>query len=186
MELGDAVGRTPMTRPIRCDNTTSTVTNCRFQGNHATIGGALGKFSGTLTLQNVTVAQNTSDTFAAGIFSTVGTVTVNKSIFSDNPATNMFNGWHSNMSFASGGGNIQWPTVGGQPNIPVTSSGTTQGDPKLGILAANGGPPGPTYTMSLGLGSAAINATGGSGAPATDQRGHNRSDGSPDAGAFEN
>lgn len=168
---------------LRCDNTNSTVTNCTFTGNHAEIGGAISKFLGNLTLQNVTVAQNTSNTFGAGIFSlTAGTVTVNKSIFADNTGVNAFNGWHSNSSFATGGGNIQWPTVGGQPNIPVTTAGTTQGDPLLGALGANGGP---TFTRSLGVGSAAIDASGGSGAPATDQRGNARSDGNPDAGAFE-
>jgi predicted outer membrane repeat protein len=168
---------------LRCDNTTSTVTNCTFTGNQAEIGGAIGKFSGNLTLQNVTVANNTSNTFSAGIFSvTGGTVTVNKSIFADNTAVNVFNGWHTNTTFATGGGNIQWPSVGGQPNIAVTMAGTTAGNPLLGALGANGGP---TFTRALGGGSAAINSTGGSGSPATDQRGTAR-DGSPDAGAFEN
>jgi hypothetical protein len=168
---------------LRCDNDTSNVTNCTFQGNHGGIGGAIGKFSGNLTLQNVTVAQNTSDSFAAGIFANVSTVTVNKSIFADNTAPDMFNGWHTNQSFATGGGNIQWPSVAGPTGIPITSSGTSLGDPKLNALAANA--PGPTYTMSLGVSSAAINAPGGSGAPATDQRGVTR-DALPDAGAYEN
>jgi hypothetical protein len=168
---------------LRCDNVTSTVTNCTFQGNHATIGGAISHFSGGLTLQNVTVAQNTSDTFSAGIFAPGGTVTVNKSIFADNTAVNMFNGWNTDSSFASGGGNIQWPSVSGATGIPITTSGTSLGDPKLGTLAANGAIPGPTFTMSLGAGSAAIDSAGGT-AAATDQRGHTR-DASPDAGAFE-
>jgi hypothetical protein len=168
---------------LRCDNAAATATNCTFSANHASIGGAIGKFSGTLALQNVTVANNTADTFSAGIFATVGTVSVNKSIFADNTAPDMFNGWHTNTSFASGGGNIQWPSVTGATGIPITASGTTLGDPKLGALAANGGP---TYTRSLGVGSAAINAPPTTGAPATDQRGNARSDGMPDAGAFEN
>jgi hypothetical protein len=169
---------------LRCDNSPSTVTNCTFTGNHASIGGAIGKFSGTLALQNVTVANNTSDTFAAGIFAPGGTVTVNKSIFADNTAVNLFNGWNTDRTFASGTGNIQWPTVSG-PNtagIPITTSVVAASDPKLGALAANGGP---TYTRSLGLGSAAINALPTTGAPAADQRGNTR-DANPDAGAFEN
>jgi hypothetical protein len=40
--------------------------------------------------------------------------------------------------------------------------------------------------MALQEGSAAINLAGVSGAPLLDQRGNNRSDGNPDAGAFEN
>jgi len=168
---------------LRCDNTTSTVTNCTFTGNQAAIGGAIGKFSGNLTLQNVTIANNTSASFSAGIFSlTSGTVTVNKSIFANNTGVNVGRGWHSDPSFANGGGNIQWPTVGAVPNIPVTVSGTTQGNPILGALGSNGGP---TFTRSLGGGSAAINAPGGSGAPAADQRGTARSDGNPDAGSYE-
>jgi predicted outer membrane repeat protein len=169
---------------LRCDNTTATVTNCTFTGNHAEIGGAISKYSGNLALQNVTVANNTSNTFSAGIFVPLlapVTASVNKSIFADNTAVNAFEGWHSNITFPSGGGNIQWPSVGGQPNIAVTTSGTTAGNPLLGALGANGGP---TFTRALGGGSAAINVAGGTAAPATDQRGTNR-DGTPDAGAFD-
>jgi hypothetical protein len=170
---------------LRCDNVTSSVTNCTFQGNHANIGGAISKFSGGLTLQNDTVAQNTSDSFSAGIFAPGGTVTVNKSIFADNTATDPNNGWHTNTSFASGVGNIQWPSVTGATGIPITAPGTILGNPLLGTLGFHGLTPGPTYTMNLGAGSAAINAPPITGAPSTDQRGVSRSDGSPDAGSYE-
>jgi hypothetical protein len=61
----------------------------------------------------------------------------------------------------------------------------TNGDPKLGQLAANGGP---TQTLALGTGSAAIDAipATGAGCPATDQRGLPRPSGPAcDAGAYE-
>jgi chitodextrinase len=59
------------------------------------------------------------------------------------------------------------------------------GDPKLGPLQENGGP---TQTMDLGSGSAALNKVpmSGAGCPATDQRGVTRPQGSGcDIGAFE-
>ncbi|MDX6698842.1 MAG: hypothetical protein QOE65_2239 [Solirubrobacteraceae bacterium] len=56
-------------------------------------------------------------------------------------------------------------------------------DPKLGPLQDNGGP---TPTMALGAGSAAIDAAASAGCPATDQRGFARPVGAGcDAGAFE-
>jgi hypothetical protein len=103
-------------------------------------------------------------------------------------------------------------TVGGKllntllaANIPTNCSGTvtdaghnlssdascaftgvgsmTNTDPKLGPLASNGGP---TFTMALLPGSAAIDAGSVAGAPATDQRGVARSQGpGVDIGAFE-
>lgn len=168
---------------IRLDNTTSTVTNCTFQSNHGSIGGAIGKFSGLLTLQSVTVAQNTSDTFSGGIFvsTAAANITINDSIFADNTGVNAFVGWQTNVTIPNGGGNVQWPAAGAQPNLVLTTSGTASGNPNLNPLAANGGP---TYTMSLGVGSAAINA-GSGGGPSTDQRGVGRA-ATFDAGAYEN
>ncbi|MGO9957102.1 MAG: choice-of-anchor Q domain-containing protein [Solirubrobacteraceae bacterium] len=70
-------------------------------------------------------------------------------------------------------------------SFPDNSCPGTNGDPMLGPLADNGGP---TQTMALGAGSAAIDqvpATG-AGCPATDQRGVSRPQGAAcDIGAFE-
>jgi CSLREA domain-containing protein len=79
---------------------------------------------------------------------------------------------------ADGGHNLSF----GDTTCPVTF---TLGDPKLGLLGENGGP---TQTMRLGSGSAAIDAVPaiGAGCPGTDQRGVVRPSGSAcDIGAFE-
>jgi len=79
-------------------------------------------------------------------------------------------------NIADNSGNLRWPTT------DPTCVGS-YGDPNLGPLANNGGP---TQTMALGPGSAAIDAgLPGNGAPTVDQRGVARST-PPDIGAYEN
>jgi hypothetical protein len=74
------------------------------------------------------------------------------------------------------GGNLRWPTS------DSTCVGS-YGDPKLGTLANYGGP---TFTMALQTGSAAINTAIESFCPPTDQRGVIRPQGPQcDIGAFE-
>ena len=65
------------------------------------------------------------------------------------------------MDVESGGGNLRWPSIDG-------SCAGAYGDPRLGPFQDNGGP---TPTMALGAGSAAIDAGQGNGCLPTDQRG---------------
>ncbi len=69
------------------------------------------------------------------------------------------------------------------PGDPSCPGPRLDGDPRLGPLAANGGP---TLTLAPGPGSAAIDALAGAACPATDQRGLPRPQlGGCDAGAVE-
>jgi hypothetical protein len=75
--------------------------------------------------------------------------------------------------------------AGHNVSFPDTTCPGVNGDPKLGPLQDNGGP---TQTMALGAGGAAIDQvpTSGAGCPATDQRGVARPQGPAcDIGAFE-
>lgn len=168
---------------LRCDNDTVTITNCTFQGNQAGgLGGGILTFTAvSMTLLNVTVAQNHADGFGGGIHFETPVGSVNRCIFADNTAGNNGQGWHTTTSFASGGSNIQFPSLPLPRGKPITSSGTTIADPQLIGLAANGSVS--SWTMALPSGSAARDLVGGSSA-AKDQRGVDR-DGTPDAGAFE-
>ncbi len=102
----------------------------------------------------------------------LGTVLQNTLVASNNGAdncygTNLFDGGHD-LGYGDG-----------------SCPGSTATDPKLGALQDNGGP---TETMALGAGSAAIDAVPATGAdcPATDQRGALRPAGSAcDIGAYE-
>jgi hypothetical protein len=82
-------------------------------------------------------------------------------------------------SAIDGGHNVAFPT---DASCPV---GFGSGDPQLGALQNNGGP---TQTMAIGPGSAALDQvpSGGAGCPASDQRGVLRPQGPAcDIGAFE-
>ncbi len=69
------------------------------------------------------------------------------------------------------------------PGDPSCAGPRLDGDPRLGPLAANGGP---TLTLAPGAGSAAIDALAGAACPAADQRGLPRPQlGGCDAGAVE-
>jgi CSLREA domain-containing protein len=88
-------------------------------------------------------------------------------------------------AIADGGHNLVFskPGLKGIVPDPCELSGFSSGDPKLAALAANGGP---TETMRLQTGSAAIDQVFGAGCPATDQRGVPRPGGAAcDIGAYE-
>ncbi len=85
------------------------------------------------------------------------------------------------------GGNCSGPVIDDGHNLsfPDATCPGINGDPKLGALQDNGGP---TQTIALGGGSAAIDAVPatGAGCPATDQRGLPRPSGAAcDIGAYE-
>ncbi len=86
---------------------------------------------------------------------------------------------------SNGGGGCAGDVLDGLGNLGFgdTTCPGINADPKLGALANNGGP---TQTMALGAGSAAIDAAPVAGCPATDQRGVPRPQGAAcDIGAFE-
>jgi hypothetical protein len=167
---------------LACSNNSSLIANCTFQGNTVTggtsKGGGIHAATGSVSLINVTMAQNSANDFAGGLFSLAASTTVQNSVFTGNTAVgNPAAGTQVNNSFG-GGANLQAP-VG---NKPASSSGTTfTANAMLGALANNGGT---TLTMKPLAGSPAINLAGVSGAPLLDQGGNPRN-GAPDAGACE-
>ena len=188
---------------------TLTVINSTLSANTATYGGGiLNNFGGTLSVSNSTFSGNTASK-GGGIFSD-NNLTVTNSTLSGNSATVSGGGIFSNggnlniantiiANSASGGDYAGTGTIGTNSNNLVedgsitngsstpTGSGDISGDPNLGPLQDNGGP---TFTMALGVGSAAIgagNATISNAAPINglDQRGYVRSSTAPSIGAFD-
>jgi hypothetical protein len=112
----------------------------------------------------------------AGVFATTTTALIG-SLLADNVSIDPDQNRNANC-FGNVSGTADTVT------FPDACPGTTVGDPLLGPLADNGGP---TQTMAIGLGGAAIEAVPvGSDCLATDQRGVIRPQGTAcDAGAFE-
>jgi hypothetical protein len=162
----------------------TTMTNVTLTGNvagQAGVGGtgiphgvdAIGGQGGAIfagnatTIRNVTIAGNTASGFGGGVLVS-GNVTEAASIIAQNGPQNC------EPSPTDGGGNV----VFGDHTCPGT-----QADPILGPLASNGGP---SQTMALLAGSAAIDVAGTAGCPAADERGVARPEGPRcDAGAYE-
>lgn len=144
-----------------------TITNSTFVGNSAAVGGAIYTQNvGTIRVTNTTFADNTASLEGPALHSSGGLpITVENSIFEDNGCIG---------PIVDGGGNLDWP----DSTCPGLAA-----DPVLGALADNGGP---TETMALGPGSAAIDAAVSATCPATDQRGVARPFGAGcDIGAYE-
>jgi len=172
-------------------HTTGDITNSTFVGNQAIsgLGGAMAiQATGAVTLENVTVANNTSTCngvcFAGGIANDPGLpITMRNTIFLNNTGDNAFNPW-ALLHPVSGSNNMQWPQVRpgsfGQQELPVTP-GAIFADALLAAPANNGGP---TQTMALLANSPAIDAGTSLGALPNDQRGDPRF-GPIDVGAFE-
>lgn len=167
------------------------IVNSTFTGNLARsgLGGAINMAaSGGVTIQNTTIADNRADCavcFAGGIANAAGRpLTLRNVLFRNNTGGNAFNPWTVLNAPVAGGNNLQWPQVrpgsGGQQETPVTA-GAVFADVVLGPPADNGGP---TQTLALPAGSAAVDGGAGSGAPPVDQRGRPRH-GAPDIGAYE-
>jgi hypothetical protein len=169
------------------------LTNCTFSDNTATGnaggGGIWNAQNGVLTLTNCTVANNAAPNGSGGGIANNagGTLTLINTIVAQNSAGSgpdiggtINTADHDLIGDSTGatiitdqGGNL----VGGNGN-PVI-------DPRLGPLANHGGP---TQTLALLRSSPAIGHADDSQAPATDQRGHQRTDHfglATDIGAFE-
>ena len=182
---------------MRNDGGTATVRGCTFSGNTAQGGGGMSNSTGSSTVANCTFSGNTANANGGGMGVANSHGTVTNCTFSGNIATNGRGVYRSGGSLGVTNC-IFWGsgTPGGQirdigvPAAVVTYSvtdlagtGNTQADPVLGALGANGGS---TRTCALGSGSSALNSGTSTGAPATDQRGIARPQGSGvDMGAYE-
>ena len=153
----------------------ATITNNTFNANQATgstgAGGAIWIGSPT-TLTNNTIAGNSAA--SGGGIDNGATLTMQDSLLANNSGGNC-----AGSSF-SGANNLQFGDS--------TCNGVSVGDPHLGALANNGGP---TQTMALNSGSAAVDAGDNATCAKTDQRGTARIDGDGngsvvcDIGAYE-
>jgi len=148
-----------------------TLTNSTFVSNYSTLGGGAINNGGELTVTNCTFSYNTSG--MGGAIHNTSDLTLRNSIIANSMWSDSCFGWGT---IYDGGGNLRWPAT---DNTCVGDFG----DPQLEPLAENGGP---TMTMALPIGSAAIQLAT-TNCPATDQRGMPRSLRSNrcDAGAYE-
>lgn len=122
-------------------NCTLTVSNSTFSGNSAERGGGIAAtIYGTAEVSNSTFSGNTASA-GGGIYNNGGTVTLKNTIVANSPI-----GSNCYGIINDGGGNLSYPDA--------TCPGINT-DPLLGPVQNNGGP---TETMALGPGSAAIDA----------------------------
>ncbi len=170
--------------------TGGTIINSTFVGNLARtgLGGAMNISStGTLLLQNLTIADNRADCsvcFAGGIQNSPGLpITLRNSILHNNTGGNAFNPWNIRNP-VSGSNNLQFPQVrpgsGGQMEAAATPA-TVFADAQLDPPANNGGL---TETLALRAGSPALDTGTRTAALPHDQRRFPRF-GSVDIGAYE-
>ncbi len=173
-------------------------------GNGGYGGGLVNLFRSTAQLVNLTIAENSGGTGASGgsasatfpagangsnghgggIYASSSPPTLQNTILYENQT-----GGDCRGTITDGGHNLVFspPQLGGVVPDPCDLIGFSAGDPKLAGLADNGGP---TQTMRLQPGSAAIDQVPATGAdcPATDQRGVARPQppgGKCDIGAYE-
>lgn len=149
-----------------------TLTNVTFNGNSAPFGGAMHNLGSNPTLTNVTFKGNTGSSSGGAIYNSSSSPIIQNSIIYGNTGGEI-------VDTNSSAPNVTFSIVkGGYAGL-----GNLDANPKLNPLANNGGP---TQTMSLGAGSAAINAGNDATCAATDQRGIARPQGGAcDKGAFE-
>lgn len=157
-------------------------------GNGSAGGGLFVTGGATVTLLNLTVAANQVSvagtpgvSHTGGSAGAAGNPPFGGGVYTNGtPATNMTD----TLLAGNGLGNCAGSTTDGGHNLSFGDAscpaGFTGGDPKLGALQDNGGP---TPTMALGPGSAAIDH--GAGCDTTDQRGVLRPAGACDIGAYE-
>ena len=171
-------------------------------GNGGYGGGLVNLFHSSAQLVNLTIAENAGGTggsggsasasfpagtagsngHGAGVYAGSSLPTLVNTILYENQT-----GGDCRGTITDGGHNLVFslPQLGGIVPDPCNLSGFSTGDPKLAALADNGGP---TQTMRLQPGSAAIDQVPATGAncPATDQRGVARPGGTRcDIGAYE-
>ncbi len=165
----------------KLDLTKVDIVNSTFSENKAEnpdgsvgLGGAIATFAPT-TITNSTIANNHAAELSGAIYTTETTgftpdIEVTNTIFNSNTAANE-NGTdqQTNIQLIDGGGNLQFPGVGGNAEELVTEN-ITIADPQLGELQEVDG----ALVRPLQAGSPAIDAGTNTNAPTTDQRGQQR------------
>jgi hypothetical protein len=153
------------------NNGTLTISGSTFSDNYAGGGGGIHTYSGHVNVSNSTFFDNDA-AWGGGISDLYGTVAVTNSTFCGNIGSAGQNGGAINAFLLSGhtftlkntivanspeGVNCAGPITDGGGNLtyPDTTCPGVNADPLLGPLHDNGGP---TWTMALGEGSAAIDA----------------------------
>jgi len=152
------------------DGAQLTVSNSTFSGNAASFGGGIQNF-GALTVKHSTFSDNSGNPGLGGGILNNDTLTLENTIVANSASGENCANYGS---IVDTGGNLSWPD---------TTCPGINADPKLLALAGNGGP---TGTMALDAGSAAIDAAVDANCLTTDQRGMTRPQGPHcDIGAFE-
>jgi hypothetical protein len=156
---------------------TTTQGNWRGTGGTAAFGGAIDN-AGTATISNSTIGGNSalgSSGDGSGVFNETG---ASLRLFDTIVAGGSSGHAIVNSGTMTGGTDLVTSNQGVSPSLILSSA-----DPLLGPLQNNGGP---TATMALGNGSAALDSGNPAGAPQYDQRGMARIVGNGiDIGAFE-
>ena len=170
--------------------TVSTVSNSTVSGNKANFGGGIYD-SGTLTVSNSTISNNTGFLGTGGINGDTRFTTLKNTIVANNLGSDSHRPEDCSEIMTDGGYNLSSDKTCGFSAANNSQSGTfdpstgegVRLDPKLGLLAANGGP---TKTHALLEGSPAIDKGVAVAGITTDQRGVARPQGAaPDIGSFE-
>ncbi len=161
---------------------TTTVVNGTFSGNNTRGNGGAIYNQSTLAATASTISHNNANISGGGISNHGGTATIVSSIVAHNTATTS----GRNCLVIAGAITSQGSNLSDDATCPFSASGDIQNSASVNLvpLAANGGP---TQTMLLDTGSAAIDAVSSCGlSSARDQRGINRPQGSAcDIGAVE-
>ncbi len=177
VSLGDGGG-------LWLDVTQDTLTNVTISGNTATAdGGGLLHNAGPLTINNVTIAGNTANR-GGGVFADTGTSTLSNSIIAQNTGTTNGPDCFAGAPLITSQGNN---VVGDITDCSFTPAAGDQtavaGAVVAATLAPNGGQ---TPTHALATGSAALNNGSNTTCASADQRGVPRPQGANcDSGAYE-
>jgi len=156
-----------------------TVTNSTFFGNEASSYGGAISGGDPLAVNNVTFANNYAGGHGGALFG--GQWTLQNSLFVDNESGNPWGQARNCSDTASGAHVLQWYSPDGDGGADTCIPEPLIADPALAPEPADNG--GPTPTLILGAGSAALGA--GSDCEATDQRGQPRDPSACDLGAVE-
>jgi hypothetical protein len=170
-----------------------------LHGNSARLGGGIANRAGTLTATNSTLGANTATQWGGALYNTASATLLHVTIAFNSAASGGGGGIYNTgtaslrnsiVANSKSGGDL-WGSYSGSRNLVRDGSGTNLiqtivADPKLGVLADNGGL---TWTYALLTGSAAIDAGDNALVPLTlitDQRGELRIVGGiVDVGAYE-
>ena len=159
---------------------TPTLTNVTFSTNSAVIGGGMLNGDGSANLTNVTFSGNSASYVGGAMYNAYSPPHIRDSIFWGDSASVA----DAEISDASlGNPDLADSVIAGGCPSGATCTHIITTNPQLGLLANNGGY---TQTMSLGVGSSAIDTGNDATCANTDQRGLARPQGlACDIGSFE-